>query len=210
MHRRLFLAGVALTPATIALASFPFAGPALAASVDDLPIVALPAGADAATVPGLSWFGSGPSAIEIFDYNCPYCRKAFETLDARVAKKKLRLGLMDSPQLSSGSVQAAKIRQAALILYGPDKAYEFHRRLYARKGMIDGDAALAVAGSMGLDVDKLADAANSDEARSRIIAQGRFLDAIGVATTPSFIIGGKLLSGWPGADGFDAALKVKS
>ncbi len=149
MHRRLFLAGVALTPATIALASFPFAGSALAASVDDLPIVALPAGADPATVPGLSWFGSGPSAIEIFDYNCPYCRKAFETLDARVAKKKLRLGLMDSPQLSSGSVQAAKIRQAALILYGPDKAYEFHRRLYARKGMIDGDAALAVAGDDG-------------------------------------------------------------
>ena len=76
--------------------------------------------------------------------------------------------------------------------------------------MIDGEAALAVAGEMGLDVDKLADAANSDEARSRIIAQGHFLDAIGVATTPSFIIGAKLLSGWPGADGFDAALKVKS
>ena len=47
--------------------------------------------------------------------------------DALVAKKKLRLGLMDSPMLSVGSVQAAKLRQAVLIVYGPDKAFDFHR-----------------------------------------------------------------------------------
>jgi protein-disulfide isomerase len=200
MDRRVFLAGLALAPSAHALA----------ASIDDLPLVALPAGADPLTVSGLSWFGTGPSAIEIFDYNCPYCRTAFQTLDAMVAKKKLRLGLMDSPQLSSGSVQAAKLRQAALMLYGPDKAYEFHRRLYARKGMIDGDAALAVAEDMGFDLARLAEAANSADARGRIIAQAHFLDHIGVSTTPSFIIGAKLLSGWPGADGFGAALKAKS
>jgi protein-disulfide isomerase len=200
MDRRVFLAGFAFAPAA----------QAFAASLDDLPLVALPAGADPLTVSGLSWFGTGPSAIEIFDYNCSYCRTAFQTLDAMVAKKKLRLGLMDSPQLTAGSVQAAKIRQAALILYGPDKAYEFHRRLYARKGMIDGDAALAVAEEMGFDLAKLAETANSQDVRGRIIAQARFLDNIGVATTPSFIIGAKLLSGWPGADGFSAALTAKS
>jgi protein-disulfide isomerase len=200
MDRRVFLAGLALAPSA----------PALAALVDDLPLVALPAGADPLTVPGLSWFGTGPSAIEIFDYNCSYCRAAFQTLDAMVAKKKLRLGLMDSPQLAPGSVQAAKIRQAALILHGPDKAYEFHRRLYARKGVIDGDAALAVAEDLGFDLAKLAEAANSPDVRSRIIAQAHFLDHIGVATTPSFIIGTKLLSGWPGVEGFGAALKAKT
>jgi protein-disulfide isomerase len=200
MDRRVFLAGLALAPSA----------PALAASLDDLPLVALPAGADPLTIPGLSWFGTGPSAIEIFDYNCSYCRAAFQTLDAMVAKKKLRLGLMDSPQRAPGSVQAAKIRQAALILHGPDKAYDFHRRLYARKGVIDGDAALAVAEDLGFDLAKLAEAANSPDARGRIIAQARFLDNIGVATTPSFIIGSKLLSGWPGAEGFGAALKAKT
>ena len=198
MHRRAFLAALAAAvPAS-----------AGAAPVDELPLTPLPPTANPDSVPGLSWFGAGPSAIEIFDYNCPYCRAAFETLDARVAKKKLRIGLIDSPQLSAGSVQAAKIRQAALILYGPEKAYEFHRRLYARKGMIDGDVALDVAQGLGLDVAKLTDAANSPYVRARIIAQSHFLDDIGVATTPSFILGRKLLSGWPGAAGFDAALKV--
>jgi protein-disulfide isomerase len=200
VKRRLFLAGLALAPA--------FA--AKAASVDELPITPLPAKADPDAVPGLSWHGVGPSAIEIFDYNCPYCRKAFETLDGLVAKKKLRLGLMDSPQLSSGSVQAAKIRQAVLILYGPDKAYDFHRRLYARKGMIDGEAALGVAEDMGFDMAKLTDAANGPDVRNRIIAQARFLDDIGVQTTPSFIIGRKLLGGWPGAAAFEAVLKAKA
>ena len=199
MDRRHFLAG----GAPLLLASRAFA-----ASADDLPLAPLPAGADPNAVPGLSWFGSGPSAIEIFDYNCPYCRKAFQTLDALVAKKKLRLGLMDSPMLAVGSVQAAKLRQAVLIVDGPDKAFEFHRKLYAKKGVIDGDVAVGVAQDMGLDVKKLADVANGQEVRDRIIAQMHFLDRIGVATTPSFILNGKLLSGWPGAQGFHDALKA--
>ena len=175
MHRRSSSRALSGTPAS--LLPLHFAGSALAASLDDLPLVALPAGADPLTVPGLSWFGTGPSAIEIFDYNCSYCRsRPSRRLTQCVAKKKLRLGLMDSPQLAAGSVQAAKIRQAALILYGPDKAYEFHRRLYARKGMIDGDAALAVAEELGFDLAKLAEAANSQDARGRIIAQAHFLD----------------------------------
>ena len=125
-----------------------------------------------------------------------------------VAKKKLRLGLIDSPMLSVGSVQAAKLRQAALILYGPEKAFAFHRALYATKGRIDGDIALNAAQAMGLDVKKLADTANSREVRDRIIAQMDFLDRIGVSSTPSFIINNRLLSGWPGPEVFALALKV--
>jgi protein-disulfide isomerase len=178
------------------------------ASIDDLPLTDLPEGADPAAVPGLSWFGTGRPAIEIFDYNCPYCRAAFQTLDGLVAKKKLRLGLLDSPQLSAGSVQASKIRQAVLILFGPDEAYQFHHRLSLRKGAIDADAALAVAEEMRLDTAKVTDEANAPEVRERIIAQARFLDKIGVATTPSFIIGAKLLSGWPGPQAFGEALDV--
>lgn len=198
MNRRAFLAGLALASA----------GPALA-SVDDRPLVPLPAEAGANAVPGLSWSGSGRSAIEIFDYNCGYCRAAFQDLDARVGKKKLRLGLIDSPQLSAGSVQAAKIRQATLMLYGPAKAYEFHRRLSSWKGPVDGEAGLAVARELEFNVAELTDKANEQEVRDRIIAQARFLDKIGVAATPSFIVGGKLLTGWPGPEGFDAALKGK-
>lgn len=198
MDRRLFLASLALLPAA----------PALAVNADELPLVPLPPGVDPNVAPGLSWFGSGPAAIEIFDYNCPYCRKAFQSLDVMVAKKKLRLGLMDSPMLSSGSIQAAKLRQAVLMLYGPEKAFAFHRALYASKGRIDGDVALNAAQTMGLDIEKLADAANGRDVRDRIIAQMDFLDRIGVSSTPSFIIKNRLLSGWPGPEAFALALRA--
>lgn len=197
MNRRVFLTGVALAAT----------GPAFA-GVEELPMTPLPPGADANAALGLSWFGVGRSAIEIFDYNCAYCRAAFAALDARVGKKKLRLGLMDSPQLSPGSVQAAKLRQAAVLLYDPAKAYEFHRRLFAWKGAVDAEAGLAVAQELGLDIAKITDQANAPEVRDRIIAQARFLDKIGVAATPSFIIGPRLLAGWPGPKGFDEALRA--
>ena len=167
----------------------------------------LPAGLDPNAAPGLSWAGSGPAAIEIFDYNCPYCRAVFEALDARVAKKTLRLGLIDSPQLSIGSIQAAKLRQAALILYGPAKAYAFHRRIFAQRGAIDGETALAAARAMKFDVVKLTETADSDPVRDILVAQARFLNQTGAQATPSFILGGKLVSGWPGPTNFDALLK---
>jgi protein-disulfide isomerase len=195
MDRRLFLAalGLALSPAL--------------AKAQELEATPLPEGIAPQNCPGLSWSGAGPAAIEVFDYNCPYCRAVSQALDARLEKKGLRLGLIDSPQLSIGSIQAAKVRQAALKLYGPQKAYAFHRRLFAHKGGIDGDMALNAAREMRFDIAKLTDVADGDEVRAVLIAQSHFLNKAGVRTTPSFFIGGKLMSGWPGPGGFDAALK---
>jgi protein-disulfide isomerase len=196
MDRRGFLAGLGLAGAIPRLAHSEISGP-----------TPLPAGLDPKTAPGLSWAGSGPAAIEIFDYNCPYCRAVFEALDARVAKKTLRLGLIDSPQLSIGSIQAAKLRQAALILYGPAKAYAFHRRIFAQRGAIDGETGLAAARALKFDVEKLTETADSDAVRDILIAQAHFLNKAGAQATPSFFLGGKLVSGWPGPANFDALLK---
>jgi protein-disulfide isomerase len=196
MDRRLFLG----------LASALFAQAAYAQAPDWAP---LPEGLDPDAAPGLSWFGSGPAAIEIFDYNCPYCRATFQALDARVAKPgALRLGLIDSPQLSIGSIQAAKLRQAALRLYGPAKAYGYHRRIFAHRGPIDGESALAAAHDMRFDIAKLTEEADSDAVRDILIGASRFLNAAGVRATPAFILRGRLLNGWPGPAAFDAALKT--
>jgi protein-disulfide isomerase len=196
MDRRGSLSGLALT----------LAAPTLAHAEDFEP-APLPPGLDAKTCPGLSWAGSGPAAIEIFDYNCPYCRAVFRALDSRVAKGALRLGLIDSPQLSIGSIQAAKLRQAALKLYGPAQAYAFHRRLFAQRGAIDGETGLAAARELKFDVAKLTETADSDAVRDILVGASHFLSKAGVQATPYFIMGGKLLPGWPGAEGFDAALR---
>ncbi len=195
MDRRGFLFGLAVTLS------------ASGVRAENFEAAPLPPGLDARTCPGLSWAGSGPAAIEIFDYNCPYCRAVFRALDARIAARALRLGLIDSPQLSIGSIQAAKLRQAALKLYGPAKAYAFHRRVFAQRGAIDGETGLAAARELKLDVAKLTETADSDAVRDILIGASHFLSKAGVQATPSFILGGKLMSGWPGGEGFDAALR---
>jgi protein-disulfide isomerase len=197
MQRRRFLSGLA---AALAAPDF--------ARAQEAELSPLPAGLDPQACPGLSWAGSGPQAIEIFDYNCPYCRAVFRALDSRVEKAgALRLGLIDSPLLSIGSIQAAKLRQAVLKLYGPKKAYAWHRNVFAGRGAIDGDVGLAAVKALGLDVAKTTDAADGDGVRDILVAQSRFLDRAGARATPSFILGGNLLSGWPGEAKFDAALK---
>lgn len=204
MDRRSFFSGVALAAAATGFTQF--AAPGLARA-DEVELTPLPPGVDPHACPGLSWAGSGPAAIEIFDYNCPYCRAVFQALDARVAHAgALRLGLIDSPQLSIGSIQAAKLRQAVLKLYGPAKAYAFHRRLFANRGAIDGEAGLAVVRALKLDVAKVTDLGDGDGVRNILIGQSHFLNRAGARATPSFILGGKMMSGWPGPAKFDAVL----
>jgi protein-disulfide isomerase len=199
MNRRGFFSGLGFALA--------FAAPGLARA-GEADWAPLPEGLAPGNAPGLSWTGSGPAAIEIFDYNCPYCRSVFQMLDQRAAKSgALRLGLIDSPQLSIGSIQAAKLRQAALLLYGPAKAYAYHRRIFAHRGAIDGETALAAAREMRFDIAKLAEAADGDAVRDILIAQSHFLNRAGVRATPAFIIGDRIMSGWPGPAAFDVALK---
>jgi len=197
VNRRLFLSNLGLSRIPAPAAARPVESPSA--------LQPLPEGLDPKNCPGLSWSGFGPAVIEVFDYNCPYCRKAFQMLDARAAKKgALQLGLVDSPVLSIGSIQAAKLRQAVLQVYGPETAYAFHRRLFAQRGMIDAAAALAIAGRMDLNAAKLTQVADSEEVRDILVAQSRFLNKAGVSATPTFIMGQSVLSGWPGAEAFDS------
>ncbi len=70
-----------------------------------------------------------------------------------------------------------------------------------------GETGLAAARELKLDVAKLTETADSDAVRDILIGASHFLSKAGVQATPSFILGGKLMSGWPGGEGFDAALR---
>jgi protein-disulfide isomerase len=94
------------------------------------------------SLPGLLWKGTGSGGVELyefFDYNCPHCKKAAREIDDLIGVNPgVKLALVNSPILSVGSVQAAKVQQAILRLYGPSVAYTFHRRMLARRGQVDG------------------------------------------------------------------------
>jgi protein-disulfide isomerase len=170
----------------------------------------LPSDLSVEGLPGVVWTGAKhPDVIlvEYFDYNCPFCRKAEGELDALLRMNPgLKLGLVNNPILSLGSVQAAKVQQAVLRSAGPAKAYAFHQAVYAKHGPIDGPLSLEVVGELGLDAHAIEAAADLPQVGAVIKRQAELAQALGFEATPSFSLGNIGILGYPGPDALQKAI----
>jgi protein-disulfide isomerase len=144
---------------------------------------------------------------EFFDYNCPYCRAAVGSIDALLdGDSGLRLSLVNNPILSRGSRAAAQVQQAVLRVGGPAQAYAFHKAALGYRGLMDGLAALAVAGGLGLDRELLAKSAELPQIGDALSQQAESAKELGFETTPSFILGSTGIVGFPGPKSLRAAV----
>ena len=170
----------------------------------------LPSDLSVEGLPGVVWTGAKhPDVIlvEYFDYNCPFCRKAEADLDALLRMNPgLRLGLVNNPILSLGSVQAAKVQQAVLRTAGPSKAYAFHQAVYSKHGSIDGPLSLQVVGDLGLDAKAIEAAADLPQVGAVIKRQSELAQSLGFEATPSFSLGNIGILGYPGPDALQKAV----
>ncbi|MEP7031379.1 MAG: DsbA family protein [Pseudolabrys sp.] len=136
---------------------------------------------------------------EFYDLNCPYCRKASADLDVLVqANSELRLVLVPFPVLGIASIQGSRVELAVAKLVPGPKFYAFHRKLYAGRGMIDGNRALATAKEMGLDMTKVLALADQDAITQTMIAHVKLGDDLAIQATPGLVIKGVAIVGYPG------------
>jgi protein-disulfide isomerase len=139
--------------------------------------------------------------VEFFDYNCTYCRRAVPDMLALLkANPDLRIVMKEFPILSEGSVEAARI-SVAIKDTEPSQYLAFHQELFSRPGVANGAKALEVAKDLGVDVDKLKEAAAATEVTGNIKEVHELANTLGISGTPSYIIGTEVV---PGALGFDA------
>lgn len=137
--------------------------------------------------------------VEFYDYNCPFCRKAApELAKLSEADPNLRIGLVNNPILSPGSKAAARHELAVLKLAGSAMAHRFHRRLFEMRGPIDGTKALAVARELGFGADAIAGEINAADVSEALEHQMSVAASMGLAATPSFLIAGAGILGYPG------------
>jgi protein-disulfide isomerase len=162
----------------------------------------LPSELSVTGLPGVIWSGgASPDVIlvEFFDYNCPYCRTASPDLDRLVNQDgNFRLGLVNNAIIGLGSVQSAKVQQAVLKLHGPQRAYDFHKAMFAHRGANDGPVALEIAQSLGLDRAKIEETADGDDIASVLRRQVKLASSLGFNATPSFMLNGIGILGYPG------------
>jgi protein-disulfide isomerase len=137
--------------------------------------------------------------VEFYDLNCPYCRIASaDVADMVELDRELKLVLVPFPVLGAASVAASRVELAVAKLGTPAQFYDFHRKIYAQRGPVDGARALEVARGLGFDAKILAEIGNSDAITDIMKAHLHLGNALGLAATPSFIVAGVAILGYPG------------
>jgi protein-disulfide isomerase len=137
--------------------------------------------------------------MQFYDLNCPYCREAAADIDTLVrSDSKLKLVFVPYAVLSVASVRGAMVEIAAAKQLTPEQYLDFHRRIYANRGIIDGPKVLAVAKDMGLDPEKLASVANTQTTLNILRDNATFGGEAGLAATPAYVIDGVAIVGHPG------------
>jgi protein-disulfide isomerase len=137
--------------------------------------------------------------VEFFDYRCPYCKQVLPSLQTLLNQdRKLRFLYKEMPVLGPQSVVAAR---AALAAERQGKYEAFHTAMMGTKGQITDDTVYKVAGSVGLDVERLKEDMTAPEIDRALKANQALAEALNIHGTPAFIIGDHIV---PGALDLDA------
>ncbi|MDB5541353.1 MAG: hypothetical protein JWQ89_3080 [Devosia sp.] len=138
--------------------------------------------------------------VEMFDYNCTYCRQALPDLATLLDEdKNLRVILKEFPILSQGSIDAARV--AVQVADAQVDYWAFHQALFTNRGQVDKAAALKAAADLGLNPITLEMGMNTPDVAAVIDQSYRIADRLKITGTPTFIIGEEVI---PGAIGLDA------
>lgn len=144
--------------------------------------------------------------VEFMDYNCGFCKRALD--DVRALAKddpKLKIVIKDFPILGPDSVEASRVAIAVKNqLQGP-KYWDFHNKLMATKGRVNGAKALEIAKDSGADVERVRKEMDAQATKAVIEDTIALGDRLGLTGTPAFIVGDEVVFGAVGS----AALKAK-
>ena len=133
--------------------------------------------------------------VEFFDYNCPYCKRAAQTVEALVeADPNLKVVFREWPILGEGSVVASRASLAARE-QGSELYDAFHFALMNAPGRLDEGRVMQIAGEVGLDVDRLSEDMAGDAVDAHIEGSRQLAEALGINGTPAFVVGDTLVPG---------------
>ena len=135
------------------------------------------------------------TVVEFFDYNCGFCKRSLELLQATVEKHPdVRFILKEFPILSQDSMDAHRV-SLALGAIAPELYQEFHIKLMGGSGRATGESAQKLAVEMGADEAKLETAMKSDVVEGAIRETYQVAEAMGLNGTPAFIVGDEVVPG---------------
>ncbi len=132
--------------------------------------------------------------VEFFDYNCGFCRRAMDDMDAMVeANPDLRFVLKELPILGPDS-QKAHVVSMAFRALAPEKYAAFHRELLSGERATE-DAAIRVAVAQGVDEAALREEMKNPAIMDAFNQTYELASRLSITGTPSYVIGEEVVFG---------------
>lgn len=133
--------------------------------------------------------------VEFYDYNCPYCRAAYQMVKSFIkANPDTKVVMKDIASLGKTSEGVSRVVIAATL---QGKFAAMHDELMGLKGQINEERALDVAKKLGLDMERLKKDAASPNTGDVLTRAQELADRLSVTTTPLYLIGHSGIAGVP-------------
>lgn len=134
------------------------------------------------------------TVVEFFDFNCGYCKKAFEEVQSLLKDdKNVKVVFYDMPILGPSSHEMSKW---ALAAKKQGKYFEYHQALMTHTGEKSEATFKKLAEDAGLDGDKLAKDKDLPEIEAEIRKHLETSQSLGIQGTPGFLINEKIFRGY--------------
>jgi protein-disulfide isomerase len=161
----------------------------------------------AANDPSIGATSAPVTIVEFSDFQCPFCQRAAPTLKQIRSKygDKVRVVWKDFP-LTQIHPQAFKAAEAGHCAAEQGKFWEFHDQLFGNQQALQPDNLKQYAADMGMDATKFNACLDSSKYAERVrdgVAAGTRL---GVNSTPTLYINGRMLMGAQPYDTFAAII----
>jgi protein-disulfide isomerase len=144
--------------------------------------------------------------VEYSDFQCPYCARVNPTLD-QVRKEygdKVKIVFKDFPL--PNHAEAPKAAEAAHCAGEQGKFWELHDRLFANQQTLQLPALKEHATAVGLDMNAFNQCLDSGKHASRVAANMKSGEALGVASTPTLYVNGRPVVGAQSFEYFKAVI----
>jgi protein-disulfide isomerase len=142
--------------------------------------------------------------VQFFDYRCAYCRRVAPTLAKLLEEQQnVRMIFRELPILGPESHMAAS---AALAAHRQGAYLNFHRELMRLNSPATPAVLEETAAKLGLNIARWKTDMNSPEIRTMLAQNQQLAAALGVKSTPSFVVGDELVSGALDRAGFQALI----
>ena len=133
--------------------------------------------------------------VEFTDFQCPYCKRGNETMDAVMKKypNDVKVVYKSFPlDFHPNALPAAK---AAMAAGKQGKFWEMHDAFWANQTGLNADLYLEQAKKLGLNIDKFKKDMESEEIKKAIEADMELGKKNGISGTPGFFVNGVAVKG---------------